>query len=298
MVNYYKILALENYASVDEVKKAYKKLVRIYHPDVYPGADGEEITKYLNQAKDALNTKEKKYVYDQQLRLAYTYQTKQNKRKPKPTYWQSLSFEERKKRKEEAVKLKIKEAYLASTARFPIPFRWVGIAVLLIIGLQLVYTHYFVMYNGYDLFYIILGLAAFVTGVAVGANELYTYFTVKSVDKALNFNYERTIAWVFAIVLLIGPLGVRGLNEYRKSYLLKNNYDYYWAEVNKELSKYKEVVYTYNVDGVYYTKSARIEKTMLLRRGDFQILIRYAKPDPRISEVILEDETPTLARPM
>ncbi|MEY2924366.1 MAG: hypothetical protein RLZZ337_914 [Bacteroidota bacterium] len=299
MVNYYKILELENYVSVKEVKQAYKKLVRIYHPDIYPGADGEEITKYLNQAKDIIGNEAKKQAYDEQLRLAYTYEEQQsNRRKPKPSYWQSLSFAERKKRKEEARKLKIKEEYLASTARFPIALRWIGIILLILTGLQLVYSHYFVLYHGFDLFYIIVGTAAFVTGVAVGANELYTYFTVKSVDQAMSFNYERNIAWAFAIILLLGPFGIIGLNEYRKSYLLDNHFEFYWAHVNQELSKQKQVVYTYFVDGKSYTKSANVERTMLVHKGDFEILIRFAKSDPKISEVIFEDEIPELARPL
>ena len=296
MVNYYKILELQNYASVSEVKSAYKRLVKLYHPDIYAGPDGEEITKYLNQAKDALNTEEKKQRYDIQLQLAYSYELKQNKRKPKPTYWQTLTFEERKRRKEEARKLQIKDEYLAGIKRFPKSLRWIGIGMLLIVGLQLVYKHYFVMYNGYDLFYIILGLVTFTTGIAIGANEAYTYFTVKSIDHALKFNYEKTIAWVFVLALFLGPIGIRGINEARKNYLLKNNADYYWADINLELSKLTFIVYSYEIGGVVYQKSRNVDQTLLFRAGKERVLIKYALPDPRISDVIFASEIPDLPR--
>ena len=71
MINYYKILGLENYASVAVVKVAYKKLIKQYHPDVSSYPDAEEMTRYLNLAKDFLGSQESKDNYDRQLKLAY-----------------------------------------------------------------------------------------------------------------------------------------------------------------------------------------------------------------------------------
>ena len=62
--DYYKVLGLERSASDDEVRKAYRKLARKYHPDVSKEADAEVKMRDLNEAKDVLGDKEKRAAYD------------------------------------------------------------------------------------------------------------------------------------------------------------------------------------------------------------------------------------------
>ena len=70
LVNYYKILGLENYATLSEVRKAYRGLVKTTHPDVVaPELRGEatEIFKTVLLAYTVLNHPGKKQYYDEQL---------------------------------------------------------------------------------------------------------------------------------------------------------------------------------------------------------------------------------------
>lgn len=63
--DYYSALGLERTASEDEVRKAYRKLARKYHPDVSKEADAETRMREVNEAYDVLGNKEKRAAYDQ-----------------------------------------------------------------------------------------------------------------------------------------------------------------------------------------------------------------------------------------
>jgi curved DNA-binding protein len=63
--DYYQILEISRSASEDEVKQAYRKLARKYHPDVSKEPNAEQRFKDLNEAHDVLKDAKKRALYDQ-----------------------------------------------------------------------------------------------------------------------------------------------------------------------------------------------------------------------------------------
>jgi len=62
--DYYDVLSIPRGASADEVKQAFRKLARQYHPDVSKEPDAEEKFKELNEAYAVLSDDEKRAAYD------------------------------------------------------------------------------------------------------------------------------------------------------------------------------------------------------------------------------------------
>ena len=78
--NYYEILGVDKNADLDTIKKAYRKLVRKYHPDVSKEPDAVQKTAEVNEAYEILKDTQKRTEYDEMLANPFdgTSQTRGN----------------------------------------------------------------------------------------------------------------------------------------------------------------------------------------------------------------------------
>lgn len=74
-MNYYEILGVKKTASQEEIKKAYKNLVKKYHPDIYKGDKNfaQKKTAAINVAYEILSNPESKKEYDEEISPAPNY---------------------------------------------------------------------------------------------------------------------------------------------------------------------------------------------------------------------------------
>ncbi|WP_164130126.1 molecular chaperone DnaJ [Sharpea azabuensis] len=69
--DYYEVLGINKNASADEIKRAYRKMAKKYHPDVNKSADAEEKFKEVNEAYEVLSDPDKKAAYDRYGHVAF-----------------------------------------------------------------------------------------------------------------------------------------------------------------------------------------------------------------------------------
>lgn len=87
--DYYKIIGIDRKATQTEIKRAYRKLARKFHPDVSKESNADEKFKELGEAYEVLKDPEKREAYDQ---LGENWKAGQQGFKPPPEWQDNFDF--------------------------------------------------------------------------------------------------------------------------------------------------------------------------------------------------------------
>ena len=295
MTNYYKILGLPTYASIADVKEAYKAKIKQFHPDISSEPNAEEMTKHLNLAKGSLDTPEAKDAYDRQLRLAYLKEIERlTLPRSSPKKRTKKDIAERIRKNKEARKRQVKNRYEKNLEYFPKKFRIPGCILLMIWGLQLIYSHYFFYFGSMDRILVILGIGLFFTGISFSASEAYTTYIIQSIHKKVPHKFEQKIGITLVLGFALGLSAIVGLNEYRAYYHLRNNYAYSIATIDYKASFNGRTIVSYEVDKKVYYKKLDVDLQYILQLPNNKTIIKYALVNPLIVTNVTAEEVNSL----
>lgn len=289
----YDILGVEKYASLEEVKKAFKQLAVRYHPDKNPGdLQAEERFKQISHAYTVLSDPDTKDKYDIRLSGLFSYlkqspKTEQDKR------------EERRKKAAEAQKIKrereerkIRTDY-EKLKRTPYWIKTLFNVFLMLFGARFVFHNYFYTEESFAPYMHFVAVAIILWGNIRQQNIQYTILLYKQLQGKVKGN----IAWKIARNLIAGvalSIGVGVLGAHLMAlYQFKHYSAYTQAEAVFEYSIRHEghvkATYVYTVGGRQYTK-ALDKKYWKQAVQDGEIRVKYSYMNPIFAKPLLKEE--------
>ncbi|TNE81818.1 MAG: hypothetical protein EP332_02400 [Bacteroidetes bacterium] len=279
----YDILGIEKYASLEEVKKAFKQLAVRYHPDKNPGdKHAEERFKQISNAYTVLSDAESKEKYDIRLSGLFSYL----KQAPKS---EQEKREERRKKSAEAQKIKrereerkIKSDYekLMST---PYWIKTLFNVFIMLFGARFVFHNYFYTEESFAPYMHFIAVALILWGNIRQQNMQYTILLFKQLQGLVKGN----IAWKIArnmiagvaLSLSVGVMGAHLMALYQFKYYSAFTEAKAVFEYSVRHEGHVKATYVYRVGDKEYTKS--LDKKYweyAVQNGNIRVKYSYANP--------------------
>lgn len=277
IINYYQILEIEDYSSVEIVKKSFRKLALIYHPDLNHNIDTNEKFKNLVKAYQILSNTDSKRKYDESLKNGFDYSDLYNSLKNAETERESRKYRyyKMKKEKDELEEIENIASYEKSIKIFPFKFRLIMIFLAQVSGIFLMLNDWFAKGS-----FIAFGAIVFFISSITLWNELYKFYWHKCIfnkDEKLNSKYDKSAysyfirifsGGIFILIVLIYSKKAWHLNQFGTYVFAKNNY------------QYKILVYEVN-NKQYLKKYIFISDSLKFKD---QVLIKVSSKEPDIWE--------------
>jgi len=277
--NYYRLMEIESYSDVETVKKRYRELAKLYHPDRNPNnKHAEEYFKILTQGYNILSEPDDKILYDNALKGYYTVKPNEV---PKPSR-EEVTREKVKAYKENKRKLFVEE-FLKAEDEFPHKYRFLISIMLFFSGILMCYNHWFINLLNYKILYIVLGGFLFGFGAYQSAENIYKRRTFKKAMRIEPYNSDGGSIRIFLFLFFVTPILFLGLMKVTKKVHL--TYFYETCDVDRVKFFANELEYYYIVNDELIAR--RTDKIPIEAYYDMdKVKVRFSRINPVISELV------------
>lgn len=288
----YDILGLPRYASLAEVKSAFKQLAVKYHPDKNPG-DGhaEELFKKISAAYHVLGDEESKRTYDIRLSGMASFIPKKTKEEERAERIKKAA--EHLKQKKLREEKKVRDDYARLKNGTPIWLRHSLNIFIILVGIQYVFRNYFYTQESFSPISFVFAIVLIAFGNIREQNLNYTIWLYKQQEKKAKINITRR----FILNLLGGIAGsiVAGIliAHLLALYHFANYSAYTQGKVRVEYTIRRPnsvlVYYTYQVEGKQYSKNIpESEWPKIIDKEE--VTVRYSYMNPVFAKMVLKEE--------
>jgi len=286
--SFYDILDLKPYASLQEVKLAFKKLAVMYHPDKNPGNQlAEERFKEISNAYQVLGEEESKRNYD--LRLSGYRNFIKTQEKESPEAKRKKMREELLRRKKAAAEKKIVEDWNRLQHGIP-PVHWRRALnyCMIVVGAFLIYQNWFYTMETLSPFSYLVATVFILLGNVLEQNLNYTRYLYDEFKGKINFNIPRRIVRNLVLGLFLGISSGIFAAHFMALYHFKYYSEVTTGKIEVNLNGPPIYQYCYYVEGKKYIKP--LPQKLIDQRPleTERIWVRYSSKNPVFAKVITD----------
>ncbi len=270
----YSVLNIPDYSDIGSIKKSFRHLALLYHPDRNSDPQASEIFKSILDAYEILSDSELKISYDKRLKNGFDFQV------PYPNTETERENKRKHYAKMRAERMVLQEFeqitdYENSLKTISLVWRLTLLGLLFATGILNIVSDWFIKGHKIAIGFILLAFATLFIW-----NELYKYFWHKSLTKIETTYYNKSSSWFFAL-LLFGIFSTTGLIFLKKTWHLNRFPAYVYAKIDTHET---QLTFTYK-ESNYAIDLYKIPEKY---RNSKVVLIRISSHEPQIWEFVAD----------
>lgn len=276
--NFYKVLEIEDFSSISEVKKAFRRLALIYHPDINNTADTGEKFKLLVKAYETLRNTNTKEKYDELLKNGFNVSELFNFTSNKESEYERRrnQYFRMRKEKDEFEEIENIAAYEKSLRNFPYVYRIALIILVQLSGIMLILDDWYKKGS-----FIFLGSILFFLTSIIFWNEIFKHFwhlNIRMPEENRKQPYEKNAYRNFIKLFSGGILIIVLLINAKKAWHI-----HYFGTLTVAENDYKHMLLIYSYNNKIYTQQYFSLPDSIKTKNE--ILIKISSKEPEIWDI-------------
>jgi curved DNA-binding protein CbpA len=279
--DFYRLMEIDLYSDIDVVKKRYRELAMLYHPDKNPNnKHAEEFFKILTQGYTVLSEVDNKVIYDRSLKNYYD--------RPKtasnvPQVNRNEEIRNKIRRHKERKRTDFINEFVKAENDFPHKYRFILALFIFLSGILLCYNNWYINLLNFDIFYVVIGVFLFGLGTYKMSENIYRRRSFKKAMKIEDFSQDYGPAKIFVVLFFVTPIVFLLLMHVTKKVHL--TYYYETTLVEKVVYYGETVTFNYSVNGKAYSRNTDASPGQ-----NYEYLggmrVKFSRINPTISELV------------